>query len=53
MKVIPVTPEYSDLANMFLAVDEASGEAAVIDPGCYLDNLKTQLPEVMRMSDIC
>ncbi|MBR6939636.1 MAG: MBL fold metallo-hydrolase [Clostridia bacterium] len=45
MKVIPVTPEYSDLANMFLAVDEASGEAAVIDPGCYLDNLKNAIAD--------
>lgn len=38
MKVIQIIPEYESMSNMWLAVDEATNEAAVIDLGCFLGN---------------
>ena len=38
MKVILIEPEYADMANSYLAVDEKTGQAALIDPGCFMDN---------------
>lgn len=38
MKTVPVIPQYEGFANSYLIVDEKSGEGALIDPGCYLEN---------------
>ena len=38
MKVIQIDPQYEGFANSYLIVDESTGEGALIDPGCYLEN---------------
>lgn len=45
MKVIQVEAEYPDMANMFIAVDEETNEAAIVDLGCYLANMKRAIGE--------
>ena len=45
MKVILIEPEYADMANSYLAVDEKTGEAALIDPGCFLNNAVNAVKE--------
>lgn len=46
IKVFTIEPEYEALANCYLAVDEQSHEAALVDPGCYLKNA----PETVKSS---
>ena len=43
MKIIPVTPEYEAFANSYLLIDEPTGEAVYIDPGCFLDNARNAI----------
>lgn len=45
MKITKVQLEHEIFANCYLLVDEASGEAAVADPGFYGDNLKNAIKE--------
>ena len=46
IKVFTIEPEYEALANCYLAVDEQSNEAALVDPGCYIKNA----PEAVKSS---
>ena len=45
MKIIQIIPEYEMMSNTYLVVDEKTNEAALIDPGCYLDNAKKAIKE--------
>lgn len=39
-------------ANCYVVIDEHSGEAAVIDPGDYTDELKSVLRDEVKISSI-
>lgn len=45
MKIIKIMPEYENLSNMYLLIDEDTNEAALVDPGCFLDNAHKTISE--------
>lgn len=45
MKVVKIKPEYENLSNMYLLIDEDTNEAALVDPGCFLDNAHKAIEE--------
>ncbi|MCQ2476906.1 MAG: MBL fold metallo-hydrolase [Clostridia bacterium] len=45
MKVVKIKPEYENLSNMYLLIDEETKEAALVDPGCFLDNAHKAIEE--------
>ncbi len=45
MKIIQITPEHEMMSNTYLVMDEKTNEAALVDPGCYLENAKNAIKE--------
>lgn len=45
MKIVEITPEYEMMSNSYLLIDEDSKEAAIVDPGCFLDNARNAIKD--------